>query len=200
MGPVQLWETPPYFPNVCIRCGCGTGQRKYFIDLGITLMGHFNPMNEGSIYYCDECAPNLVDDIGKVIKNWEEDLVVRAAREEFRLEQEKSLEQRRAEEVRLKEEALAQVQAEYEATRVDIEQKATERLALFKETGELGGNESGRTTITGHPEYEGNNLDSKQDDPVLADPIDLSEPTVSSDDADDAIGQRSLDFTYGSST
>lgn len=70
MNPLSLWETPHYFPNVCIRCGCGTGQREYFIDLGISLVGYFNPMQEGNIYYCDQCVPGLITDINREISKW----------------------------------------------------------------------------------------------------------------------------------
>lgn len=70
MNPVQLWPSPPYYPHTCIRCGCGAGQRKFFVDLGINLTGAFNPMYDGSIYYCDECASNLIGDINRVVGQW----------------------------------------------------------------------------------------------------------------------------------
>lgn len=65
--PVTLHLQPPFFPKVCIRCGCGTGQREFFVDLGINLTGYFNPMNEGDIYYCDQCVRNLVVDINRLL-------------------------------------------------------------------------------------------------------------------------------------
>lgn len=71
--PVQLHLQPPFYPKVCIRCGCGTGQREYFIDLGLNLSGYFNPMNEGDIYYCNECVKNLLVDISRLIAKREEE-------------------------------------------------------------------------------------------------------------------------------
>lgn len=71
--PVQLHLQPPFYPKVCIRCGCGTGQREFFVDLGLNLTGYFNPMHEGDIYYCNECVRNLVVDIDRLLTKREEE-------------------------------------------------------------------------------------------------------------------------------
>lgn len=67
---VKLWPQPPFHPNVCIRCGCGTGQRDYFIDLQVPLMAHFNPYLDGAIYFCNECIPGLIADINTEVTIW----------------------------------------------------------------------------------------------------------------------------------
>lgn len=73
MQPVNLQQNPVFHPHVCIRCGCGTGQREFFVDLGVTLLGYFNPMYDGAIYYCDRCVRNLVVDINRLVIQWDEE-------------------------------------------------------------------------------------------------------------------------------
>lgn len=160
MNPVQLWPAPHYHPYVCIRCGCGAGQRTYFIDLGLNLSGYFNPMNEGSIYYCDQCASNLIGDINREVAKWHHD--------------------------HSPWDSPDRVEASY------TWQDSIDVSEIEKQIEHRG------TTLTGNPETDGNNLDSEQDDSVLAEPIEFSESTVSVDDSESAKPeQRSLDFTFG---
>lgn len=71
MRDVNLQQQPVFYPNVCVRCGCGTGQREYFIDLGLDLSKLFDPLHEGNVYYCNECAKNLVTDLNRIIAKWD---------------------------------------------------------------------------------------------------------------------------------
>lgn len=68
MRPLTRVDSPPFFPRVCISCGIGAGpERRFFIDLGFDIAGIYNPMNEGSVYLCDVCAPSWVDGILNIL-------------------------------------------------------------------------------------------------------------------------------------
>lgn len=69
--PVTISAAPPFHPFICLRCKLGTGAREYFVDLGLDISGEFNPMYEGSIFYCNECAKNLVTDLIQAIAKWD---------------------------------------------------------------------------------------------------------------------------------
>lgn len=73
--PVYLVEVPPFPPYVCIRCGLGNGDndRLYFIDLGIDLHMHFNPLVDGNIYYCNECFGNLIREGNALTLQWDQE-------------------------------------------------------------------------------------------------------------------------------
>lgn len=70
---LQLVQTPQFHPHTCVRCGCGTGEREFFIDLGLDLAGVFNPLYDGNVYYCNLCARNLVSDIHRAVGKWDAD-------------------------------------------------------------------------------------------------------------------------------
>jgi len=68
--PVQCINKPTIHPFVCIQCG--SQQKDYFIDTGLDVPDeHFKPLWEGIIYFCCECANNLVNDITRAIARWE---------------------------------------------------------------------------------------------------------------------------------
>lgn len=73
--PVNLVERPTFPPYVCIRCGLGAGEndRKYFVDLGIDLHYHFNPLHDGNIYFCDQCLRGLITDANRLISTWDQE-------------------------------------------------------------------------------------------------------------------------------
>ena len=68
--PVTLSEKPPFNPYVCIQCGVGQEPRKWFLDLGFSLDYYFNPVNEGTVYICDECWSSLIVSVDNCIKNY----------------------------------------------------------------------------------------------------------------------------------
>jgi hypothetical protein len=159
VNPVQLWPAPHYHPFACIRCGLGNGQREYFIDLGLNLSGYFNPMNEGSIYYCNECVSNLIGDINREVAKWHHD------------------------------------HSPWDSPdRVEASYSWQEQIDVSGIEQEI---ESRGTPVTSNSGDEGNDFDAEQDDPVLAESVELSEPAVLTDDAEHARPKRSLDFTFG---
>ena len=70
MRPVTLYQKPPFPPYVCISCGVGEPPRKWFIDIGLSLDYHFNPVNDGTIFFCDECWNNVRVQTERCINNW----------------------------------------------------------------------------------------------------------------------------------
>lgn len=55
-------DKPNFPPYVCIVCGMGTG-RKWFVDLGLPLDNYFNPVNDGAVWYCNECWEGVTKDV-----------------------------------------------------------------------------------------------------------------------------------------
>ena len=70
MRPVTLYEKPPFPPYVCISCGVGEKPRKWFIDIGLSLDYYFNPVNDGTVFFCDECFNNLKVQAERCVNNW----------------------------------------------------------------------------------------------------------------------------------
>ncbi|MET0785577.1 MAG: hypothetical protein ABWY25_02595 [Paenisporosarcina sp.] len=68
MREVNVLNLPDFYPNVCIRCGIGSPQRIYYIDLGLNLDFYFNPKQEGNIYFCNECWESLVTSVSDKIQ------------------------------------------------------------------------------------------------------------------------------------
>ncbi|MBA2350108.1 MAG: hypothetical protein H0V81_17675 [Solirubrobacterales bacterium] len=64
-----ILEKPNYPPYVCILCGLGTGSdRKWWVDLQFQLDNHFNPVQDGAIYLCNECYDSLIQDVGNMLE------------------------------------------------------------------------------------------------------------------------------------
>jgi len=70
---------PVFPPYVCLVCGVGTTQRKWYVDLELPLDNYFNPVNDGAAYLCNECWDSLVRSVGskahtimKEIAPWDE--------------------------------------------------------------------------------------------------------------------------------
>ena len=64
-----ILERPNFPPYVCIQCGTGGGEhRKWFVSLNLPLDNYFNPVNEGNVFYCNECWDSLVRDVSKDVQ------------------------------------------------------------------------------------------------------------------------------------
>lgn len=56
-----ILEKPNFPPYVCIVCSMSTG-KKWFVSMDLELEQYFNPLNDGRIFYCNECWDNMVSD------------------------------------------------------------------------------------------------------------------------------------------
>src|SRR5215510_9861305 len=61
-----ILERPNFPPYVCISCGLGNN-RGWFVSLNLPLDTYFNPVNEGNVFFCNECWENLVVDVSKAV-------------------------------------------------------------------------------------------------------------------------------------
>ena len=68
MRPVTVMAKPTFNPYVCVNCGVGGPPRLWFIEFGINLDLYFNPVNEGNVYYCNECWEDLARQVAKNIQ------------------------------------------------------------------------------------------------------------------------------------
>lgn len=59
-----ILEKPNFPPYICISCGMGSG-RKWFVSLNLPLDNFFNPVNEGNIFYCNDCWESLATSVAK---------------------------------------------------------------------------------------------------------------------------------------
>lgn len=76
MRTVQRTDNPQAFPYACIICGLGKGpQRQFFIDMGFDIAGKYQPLNEGSVYLCNECAPSVVDSLLKILNTYANEMM-----------------------------------------------------------------------------------------------------------------------------
>ena len=57
-------QRPIIHPHVCICCSIGDERRDWYVDLGLALDNHFNPLYDGAIYYCNLCWDDLVRRVG----------------------------------------------------------------------------------------------------------------------------------------
>ena len=62
-------ERPNFPPYVCIICSMSVG-KKWFVSLDINLDHYFNPLNDGRIFYCNECWDNLITDVTKSVNTF----------------------------------------------------------------------------------------------------------------------------------
>jgi hypothetical protein len=53
---------PNFPPYVCVGCGVGT-ERKWFVDLQVPLDNYFNPVNDGAVWYCNECWEGITQEV-----------------------------------------------------------------------------------------------------------------------------------------
>jgi hypothetical protein len=56
-----------FYPGVCVGCGV-QNNRRWYVEIGVDLDFHFNPMNEGNIIFCNECWNSLVKSVNKYVK------------------------------------------------------------------------------------------------------------------------------------
>lgn len=61
---VIILERPNYPPYVCIVCSHSTG-RRWFVSLDLPLDHYFNPVNDGNVFYCNECWEDLATRVAK---------------------------------------------------------------------------------------------------------------------------------------
>jgi hypothetical protein len=59
-----ILDKPNFPPYVCLTCGVGTG-RKWFVDLALPLDNYFNPVNDGAVWYCNECWEGLTQAVAR---------------------------------------------------------------------------------------------------------------------------------------
>lgn len=68
--PCQIMRSPVFPPYTCIRCGNGAGPfRDFFIDIGVSNELAVDLRDHGAIYFCNECALNLANDLLELITN-----------------------------------------------------------------------------------------------------------------------------------
>jgi len=64
-------RNPIFYPGVCVACGVQSN-RRWYVDIGVELDYHFNPMNEGNILFCNECWNALVKSVNRGVKTFVE--------------------------------------------------------------------------------------------------------------------------------
>lgn len=70
VSPILIMKSPTFPPYTCIRCGVGAGPfRNFFVDLGISNELAVDLRDHGAIYFCDQCARNLVNDLTELLTN-----------------------------------------------------------------------------------------------------------------------------------
>lgn len=66
-----ILDRPNFPPYICIACGTGGGpHRKWFLSLNLPLDNYFNPVNEGNVFYCNECWSNLVAEVSRDVQTF----------------------------------------------------------------------------------------------------------------------------------
>lgn len=73
MRPVTIREKPNFHPYVCIVCGVGGPPREWFVDIGIDLDNHFNPVIDGTVFFCNECWNSVQVNVARQIQVWRTD-------------------------------------------------------------------------------------------------------------------------------
>lgn len=61
---MRIANNPDYPPHVCIICGL-SNNRRWFVNLDVNLDRYYNPIQEGQLWFCDECWTNLVTDTAR---------------------------------------------------------------------------------------------------------------------------------------
>ena len=64
-----ILERPNYPPYVCISCGNSTN-KKWFVSLQLPLDTYFNPVNDGNVFYCNECWESLATVVAKAAQRF----------------------------------------------------------------------------------------------------------------------------------
>jgi hypothetical protein len=64
-----ILEKPNFPPYVCIICNMSTG-KKWFVSMDINLEQYFNPLNDGRVFYCNECWDNMVTDTTRAVQTF----------------------------------------------------------------------------------------------------------------------------------
>ena len=71
--PVFIHDRPHLFPNICVVCGLSGPPRLYFVDLGLQIPAQFQVIQDGALYFCNECYKNKTEEADRVIQAWEVD-------------------------------------------------------------------------------------------------------------------------------
>lgn len=73
MRPVTIMEKPTFHPYVCISCGLGGPPREWFVDIGIDLDAYFNPVLNGTVYFCNECWNSVHVNVSRQMQQWQKE-------------------------------------------------------------------------------------------------------------------------------